>query len=106
MPCKSFTVNWLCLSNPACQTNNSILFVCSKATLKKFGTANCDAVVQRLAEADDKKLTKDELKEKFEFIKECKVAINTSFELKDTLHRISRNILIGTSCYRARLPVH
>lgn len=59
--------------------------VCSKATLKKFGTANCDAVVQRLAEADDKKLTKDELKEKFEFIKECKVAINTSFELKDTL---------------------
>lgn len=75
-------------------------------TLKKFGTANCDAVVQRLAEADDKKLTKDELKEKFEFIKECKVAINTSSELKDTLHRISRNILIGTSCYRARLPVH
>ncbi|XP_022314636.2 uncharacterized protein LOC111119099 [Crassostrea virginica] len=49
-----------------------ILAMLSKVTLKKFGTANCDAVVQRLAEADDKKLTKDELKEKFEFIKECK----------------------------------
>lgn len=43
--------------------------------LKKFGTANCEAVVQRLAEVDNKKLTRDELKEKFEFVKECKVWI-------------------------------
>lgn len=43
--------------------------------LKKFGTANCEAVVQRLAEVDNKKLTRDELKEKFEFVKECKVSI-------------------------------
>lgn len=43
--------------------------------LKKFGTANCEAVVQRLAEVDNKKLTRDELKEKFEFVKECKVRI-------------------------------
>lgn len=42
--------------------------------LKKFGTANCEAVVQRLAEVDNKKLTRDELKEKFEFVKECKVS--------------------------------
>lgn len=41
--------------------------------LKKFGSANCEAVVQRLAEVDNKKLTRDELKEKFEFVKECKV---------------------------------
>ncbi|XP_061196188.1 uncharacterized protein LOC133204464 [Saccostrea echinata] len=49
-----------------------ILAKLSKAELKKFGTSNCDAIVQRLAEADDKRLTKDEIKEKFEFIKECK----------------------------------
>lgn len=50
-------------------------FYYSKAMLKKFGTANCEAVVQRLAEVDNKKLTRDELKEKFEFVKECKVRI-------------------------------
>lgn len=50
-------------------------FYYSKAMLKKFGTANCEAVVQRLAEVDNKKLTRDELKEKFEFVKECKVWI-------------------------------
>lgn len=50
-----------------------MFFYYSKAMLKKFGTANCEAVVQRLAEVDNKKLTRDELKEKFEFVKECKV---------------------------------
>lgn len=43
--------------------------------LKKFGIVNCEVVVQCLVEVDNKKFIRDELKEKFEFVKECKVWI-------------------------------
>ncbi|XP_052689214.1 uncharacterized protein LOC128167499 [Crassostrea angulata] len=70
-----------------------ILGMMSKAMLKKFGTANCEAVVQRLAEVDNKKLTRDELKEKFEFVKECKSKTSGTLTSDDLLE--AGNVLCG-----------
>lgn len=52
-----------------------MFFYYSKVMLKKFGIVNCEVVVQCLVEVDNKKFIRDELKEKFEFVKECKVWI-------------------------------
>ncbi|KAK3091229.1 hypothetical protein FSP39_018115, partial [Pinctada imbricata] len=48
-----------------------VLALFSKTELKKFGMANCEAILERLAEADTETMTKKEIKEKFDYFLEC-----------------------------------